>query len=329
MIQFEYLQTMEGATNLAVVGMISCFLYIVIFMLEIRVSEIIKKLYTISLKFTGKKIRQQEEKFSREYEIGIISAKKSKYKMYKFFDEMTIDLGLKRAGITPYELLFLTVIGSLLLSLLFSIIIFGNIVLGVLAFPIVTLGVICGCYTKANLARDARIEAVYEAENIISNNISGGVKQAVEASFDALPKEVKIEFRDFINNLEDMMYIGKALEDLNNRLGTVADDFIQKCYKFELEEEHGTVGIFQDVVEINNMKSQLRLKMKKAFEEVVTEFILSSCIIIVFLLGVMVIYPFIMDFYLKNTIGQVILLLDALVFILEFVFITYLRAQEF
>lgn len=329
MIQFEYLKTIEGATNLAVVGMISCFIYIAIFILEIRVSELLKKLYSVSLKFTGNKIRQQEEKFSRENEIGIINNKKMKYKMYKFFDEMTIDLGLKRSGITPYELLFLTIVGSLLLSLLFSILVFGNALLGVLAFPIVTLGVICGCYTKANLARDARIEAVYEAENIISNNISGGVKQAVEASFDALPKEVKVEFRDFLNNLSDMMYIGIALKDLNNKLGTVSDDFIDKCYKFELEEEHGTIGIFQDVVEINNMKSQLRLKMKKAFEEVVTEFILASCIILVFLLGVMIIYPFIMDFYLKNTIGQIILLIDALIFILEFVFITYLRAQEF
>ena len=69
--------------------------------------------------------------------------------------------------------------------------------------------------------------------------------------------------------------------------------------------------------------------MKKSFEEVVTEFIMASCLILVFLLGVMFVYPFVRDFYLENTFGQIILLADALIFILEFVFITYLRAQEF
>lgn len=329
MFRFESLQTMEGASNLAILGMISCFIYIAVFILEIRVSDLAKKLSKGSIRFTGKMIKRQEDKFSREYEIGLVSDKKFKYKTYKFFDEMTIDLGLKLQGVSPYELLFLIILASLIGSMAFGIIVFGSVLLGVLAFPIMTLGAICGCYTKANLARDARIEAVYEAENIISNNIKGGVRQAVEASFDALPKEVKNEFRDFLNNIDDMMYISVALLDLNNKLGTVADDFIQKCIKFELEEEHGTAGIFQDVVEINNMKSQLRLKMKKSFEEVVTEFIIASCMIVVFLLGVMMIYPFVREFYLTNTIGQIILLIDVLIFILEFVFITYLRAQEF
>lgn len=325
---FESIQTVQGATTLAIFGIISCFLYIVAFILNIRVTSLFGKFGKRTIKFTGKMIKSSEDKFTREYEVGLINDKRFKYKFYKFLDELTIDLGIKLSGITPYELLFMVTTASLLISMAFGMIIFGSVVLGIVAFPIVFAGVLCGCYTKANLAHDARIEAVIEAENIICNNIKGGVKVAVEASFDALPKEVKNEFRDFLNNLDDMMYISTALLDLNNKLGSVADDFIQKCIKFELEEEHGTEGIFQDVVELNNMRTQLRIKMKRSFEEVVVEFVTASCMILVFLVGVMVVYPVVRDFYLKSTLGQLVILIDALIFIGEFVFITYLRAQE-
>lgn len=328
MLKFEYLQTAQGAMTLAIVSMIACFLYMVFFILNIRFSKLLKGLSRKSLRFTGRMVKAQEDKFSREYEIGLVTNKTKKYKIYKFLNELTIDLGLKRQDITPYELLFLMIVGGILLALAFGVIIFGSVILGIVAFPIAFAGVVCGCYTKANLAHDARIEAVIEAENIISNNISGGVKVAVTNSLDALPKAVKNEFKDFLNNLQDMMFITVALMDLNNKLGSISDEFIQKCIKLELEEEHGTVGIFQDLVEMNNIKSQLRLQMKRSFEEVTTEFIIASCMILVFLVGVLVIYPFVRNLYLNTLIGQLLILADALIFTGEFVFITYLRAQE-
>lgn len=328
MFKFEYLQTAQGATTLAIVCMLACFLYTMFFILNIRISKLLSKAGKKSIRFTGRMVKAQEDKFSREYEIGLITNKTRKYQIYKFLNELTIDLGLKMQGISPYELLFLMICGGILLALAFGVIIFGSVILGIVAFPIAFAGVVCGCYTKANLAHDARIEAVIEAENIISNNISNGVKVAVTNSLDALPKEVKNEFRDFLNNLADMMYITVALMDLNNKLGSVSDEFIQKCIKLELEEEHGTVGIFQDLVEMNNIKSQLRLQMKKSFEEVTTEFVISACMILTFLVGVLVIYPFVRDLYLNTIIGQLLILFDALIFTGEFVYITYLRAQE-
>lgn len=48
-------------------------------------------------------------------------------------------------------------------------------------YPILVVGVFCVLYTKANVAHDARIEAVYEAENIICNNIQLGVVPAVRS----------------------------------------------------------------------------------------------------------------------------------------------------
>lgn len=95
-----------------------------------------------------------------------------------------------------------------------------------------------------------------------------------------------------------------------------------------MEEEHGVAGMFRDVVEINNIKTELRNDMKHKFEEVSAEFIVGALMIFAFLFGVLVIYPDIRDFYLKNIIGNLILGVDFLILIAEFVYITYLRAKD-
>lgn len=86
----------------------------------------------------------------------------------------------------------------------------------ILIFPILEVGVFCVLYTKANVAHDARIEAVYEAENIICNNIQLGVVPAVRSSIDMMPREVREEFVEFLDNVESKNYhIKTALQVLN------------------------------------------------------------------------------------------------------------------
>lgn len=325
----KFMESSNGVVTVAILAIISLALYIMIFILHIRVTDILQKLFGRTIKGIGKGIKKKEDKFSRDYEIGLITKKRLKYKSYQLLNDLTIDLGLKLQGVTPYEFLFIILTISLMLSLSFGILIFSSLALGVFAFPIVASGVLCAAYTKANIAHDARIEAVIEAENIISNNINEGVIVAVKQTIDSLPKEVRTEFKDFLNNIEDNTYIVTALLDLNNKLGTISDDFIQKCIKLMTDEEHGTSGIFQDVIELNNIKSQLRLTMKKSFEVVVTDFIVSTVMILVFLLGVIVIYPVVRTFYFTTLFGQLLILFDILILIGEFVYITLLRAQDF
>lgn len=325
----KLMQSSNGVVTIAILAIIALALYIMMFVLNIRVTTILQKLFGSSVRTLGKGIRKSEEKFSRDYEIGLIKKKRLRYKSYQLLNDLTIDLGLKVQGITPYEFLFMIATISLLLSLSFGVLVFSSLALGIVAFPIVSAGVLCAAYTKANIAHDARIEAVIEAENTISNSINEGVVVAVKQTIDSLPKEVRTEFKDFLNDIEDNTYIVTALLDLNNKLGTISDDFIQKCIKLMTDEEHGTAGIFQDVIELNNIKSQLRLSMKRSFEVVVTDFIVSATMILVFLIGVIIIYPVVRNFYFNTLPGQLLILVDILILIGEFVYITLLRAQDF
>lgn len=326
---FQFVGSLSGAVTAATIIIICLCIYLVIKLYDIKVFYLLAKFANWLIRLFGKFINKSETKYHRDLAIGKLNEKKNKVKFYRFLNELTIDLGMKSKGVTPYELLFITAILTAIGTIIVCEILFGSIIMAIVMFPIVLCGVICTMYTKANLAHDRRIEAIIEAENIVCNSISNGVLVAVKETINTIPIEVRSEFRDFIDNVESKnFHIKTALLELNNSLGSVSDDFIKKCIVFELEEEHGLVGTFKDVVEVNNIKMELRIEMKRRFEEVKQQFIIGATMIVVFLIGVIAIYEDVRAFYFNTLLGQLIIAVDVLIIILEFVYITYLRAQE-
>lgn len=326
---FSSLGTNGGATSAAIFMIVVLSILLLIRISNLPFFKLILSFINFLLSVFGKFINKQEENYHRDLAIGKIDEKRKTYKLYNFLNELIIDLGLLRTGVTPYELLFIVCILTFIVTAILCKIIFGSVLMVIVMFPVVLIGVFCVMYTKANLAHDQRIENVIEAENIICNNIKVGVVVAVRESLDVLPKEIRPDFKDFIDNIEQQNYhIKTALLELNAHLGSVADDFIKKCVVFEMEEEHGIAGMFQDIVEINNINLEMRVEMKRHFEEVKSEFKIGAAMIFAFLGGVLAIFPNVREFYFTTWIGQLIIVIDVLLLILEYVFITYLRAQE-
>ena len=184
-------------------------------------------------------------------------------------------------------------------------------------------------YTKANVAHEMRIAAVIESENIICNNVHNGVLVAVKQNINIIPEETRPYFRDFIDNIEIKNYhIKTALLELNMQLGSMSDDFIKKCIVFELEEERGVADMFQDVVELNNIKTDLRTKMKHQLEEKVNEMRISVVMIAIFLFVIIAVYPSVRSMYFNTVVGNVILVIDILLLIIIYVVATVVRATE-
>lgn len=326
---FSFMHSTSGAVTAATLSIIILCLIIVVQITGLNIFQLCLRFSEFLLKIFGKLINSSETRYHRDLAIGKINETKSRVKIYRFLNDLTIDLGLKQRGATPYEFLFIVAILTFFGTIIFCQLLFSSYVMVVFMFPIILCGVICVLYTKANLAHDRRIEAIIEAENIICNSINNGVLVAVKESINAIPQEVRGEFKDFIDNIESKnFHIRTALLDLNNNLGSVADDFIKKCIMFELDEEHGVVGVFKDVVEVNNIKMEMRIEMKRRFEEVKESFIIGAAMIFAFLFGVIAIFEDVRAFYFNTLIGQIILALDLLLLIIEFVYITYLRAQE-
>lgn len=325
----SYLTTGKGSCILAIVFIVLSSVAIIGSIVNINSYMIIQKVLRFLLKISSKFIKGREEKYHRDLEIGKIHEKKQRVKTYRFLNDLIIDLKLKQMGATPYEFLFIVVVGSAVLTLVLCQILFGNMWMAVVMTPIIFAGIMSVLYTKANIAHDTRIENVIEAENIISNNIKEGFVVAVRDSIGAIPEQIRGVFEDFLDNVELKNYhIRTALLELNQQLGTVSDDFIKKCIIFETEEEHGIADMFQDIVEINNIKMELRTDVKRQFEEVVAEFIIGATMIFLFLGGVLAIYTNVANFYFRTPLGQIIIAIDVLILIGEFVYITYLRAKE-
>ena len=323
------LNTTSGAVSLALVAIFVLALMIILQVTKLNLFEFVMTFLNTMLMVFGKAINKRETAYHRDLEVGKINEKRNKVKVYRFLNDLTIDLGVKQKGASPYEFIFIVESITLIATIILCRTLFGNIGMVIVMFPIASAAVICILYTRANVAHDARIEAVYEAENIICNNIATGVIQAVRGSIQTMPSNVRGAFKDFIDNVEHKNYhVRTALMELNSNLGSVADDFIKKCIVFETEEEHGIVGMFQDIVEVNNIRMEMRTEMKRRFEDVKNQFIMGATMIFIFLFGVLAIYPDVRHFYLDLVIGQILLALDALLMVIEFVYITYLRAQE-
>lgn len=326
---FHFVNTTGGAVTAATFAILVLCLMMVIQITGFNIFQLLMKFIAWLMKFFGGMINKRETMYHRDLEVGKINEKRQRVKIYRFLNDLTIDLGVKQQGATPYEFLFIVGVCTLFGTIAICKLLFGSLVMVIVMYPIMFIAAMCVLYTRANVAHDTRIESVIEAENIICNNISNGVVSAVRGSIDVMPKQVRGSFRDFLDNIEHKNYhIKTALLELNAHLGTVADDFIKKCIVFETEEEHGIVGMFKDVVEINNIKMEMRTEMKRQFEEVKTQFIIGAGLIFTFLGGVIAIYADVAHFYLKTPIGQIIIAIDILILVLEFVYITYLRAKE-
>jgi hypothetical protein len=326
---FSNLGSTEGATSLTVFLIVLSAILLIVNIFDAPIMSLFMGIIKWTMKFFGKYIKGKEEAYHRDLEIGKITEKRKKVKLYKFLSDLIIDLNLEQYEFTPYTLLFVVSGLTLVISLIVCKMLFGNVVIDIAMYPIALIAVFCFMYTKANIAHDARIESVIEAENIICANIKVGTVVAVRDSINVIPKNVRKAFVNFLDNVEQKNYhIKTALLQLNVELGSVADDFIKKCIVFELEEEHGIAGMFSDIIEINNINMEMRTDMKRKFEEVKTNFIIGLSMILAFLIGVLAIYENVREFYLTTALGQIILAIDMLIVLIEFVFITALRAKE-
>lgn len=306
--------------------------YIVITrVLEIDLLGMFKKFVLMCLGSIGKKIAQKEKRYNRDLEVGKINYKTKKVVIYRFFNDLIIDLGVKRKGCTPYEFMFFTIIVAVLCGTMLSKLLFQN---GNIFFMLILSGIcytaeLCFLYTKANIAHDKRIDAVIESENVICNDITKGVVVGVRNSLALMPEVVRDDFKVFLDNVENKNYhIKTALQELNNNLGSIADDFIKQCIVFELEEEHGVAGMFQDIVAVNNIKTELRNNAKRRYEETMKRFLIGAGTIIMFLAIAIAVYPELTEFYLHSAVGQIILCVDFLVLLSEYVFITKMKAKK-
>ena len=230
--------------------------------------------------------------------------------------------------ISPYVFLGMITLAAAGAGILVSVLLLGGLGFVVIMFPICEAALLAYFYTEANKRERHRIRVLLEAINTVSSNMKGGVVPAVAESINSIDVTVRYMFQDFLDSVKIRnTHILTALSNLQEDMSPIGDDFIRKAKTFEQGEERGLSDVFKDVIEINNMKIRMMQKQEDAFKKVEFDFKVSTAGIFGFLAGVLAIYTDVRQWYFSTSLGSLILVIDLVLLLAEYVYMVSLRAR--
>ena len=327
---FEVLNNITSVQILASIAIIIAATAIIADLTGLSMLGVAHKILAFIQGAFSRRLSEKEKTYRRNLMITKNFEKSKKAAMYRWLNDLIIDLGYKKTGVRPFEFLFVVELISGVIALVLSLGIFKSLFMMIILYPVTMIAIFCALYTRANVAHDARIRDIMSAENIISANAKGGIIKAIKDSITMLPKSLVSEFEACVFSVEHENYHVKvALEKLGDELGSTSYDFIKKkCIDYELSEEEGAVGVFKDVIEINGIKTVIRDDIKRKIEA--TSLVTITCIGAIFAVfaGLLAFLPDVRNVYFGTSIGKVVLILDIIFGIALFVYCTYLRAKE-
>jgi Flp pilus assembly protein TadB len=253
-----------------------------------------------------------------------------KSKLGYFLNDLVIDLKLKNLGVdVPLAIMYFIGV-NLVMSALVALVLVGSVWGVFLVFPVVSLGSFVVLYNRAAKGKLVRMMDLLEAENIICNGIEKGFIYALKESVDTIPEGLRTSYQDYIiSNTVLGRHHSDALRKLKESIGYESVDTLEKIENFIDNEAVGSAGIFREVVTLNNTKIELRNHMERVFSIIKTDFNNSLLIIGIGVLGVNIIYEHVRYFYLETLLGNMVILLNIVIIMAVFGYITSLQARSF
>ena len=234
---------------------------------------------------------------------------------YNWVNEQLIAVGLKRIGVSPVGyVLFWSIISIILSSLLVVLTSFS----GALLLPFFIL-ILTAALVITRVVVSGRIEhresVIMNALDLIIPEVNSGIKNVIQKYLDNFDSSIRGDFRVFLSNIQDRGYsFNDAMFILADSLGEVFRDFAQKAMYFEAVGEPDMQAIFEDIVEINRLRRDLRTTNEQEFKVLRVSFIVSSLMDVGYFIFLMMTDAFSKYFFLSTTLGN-ILLVSAVVLI--------------
>lgn len=248
---------------------------------------------------------------------------------YNWINKQLVASGLKRAGVTP--------VGYLLFWAMVSVIV--TVVLGVLlnlkaGFVIALFFIFYGVFiTLARVLISTQLERreadIMDALDLIIPDLGKGVRNAITKYADAFPVSVQGEFKMFLSNMNDRGYtFADAMYILSDNLGLLFNDFAQKAIFYEELGEKDILGIFDDIVEKNRQRRELRYTSGLLFASLRLSFIVSVGVNIAYFFYIIGTDGFSRYFFLRTDAGMILLICMMLIVFAVLAFIETLRSRD-
>lgn len=229
-------------------------------------------------------------------------------KLYNWINEQLIAAGMKRVGVTPvgYMLFWGTI--SAITAIVIGIICNLNVFLYVVIFFILVAVFLVATRVFVAGKMEKREADVMDALDLIIPEIGSGVKNAIARYVDNFSPSLQQDFKIFLSNIQDR---GMSFEDamfiLADSLGNIFKDFAQKAVFYEALGEEDMRGIFDDIVETNRQRRELRYNNNLEFGVLRLSFIISSGVTIGYFIFLMATDWFSRYFFLTTTLGNILL----------------------
>lgn len=229
-------------------------------------------------------------------------------KLYNWINEQLIAAGMKRVGVTPvgYMLFWGTI--SAITAIVIGIICNLNVFLYVVIFFILVAVFLVATRVFVAGKMEKREADVMDALDLIIPEIGSGVKNAIARYVDNFSPSLQQDFKIFLSNIQDR---GMSFEDamfiLADSLGNIFKDFAQKAVFYEELGEEDMRGIFDDIVETNRQRRELRYNNNLEFGVLRLSFIISAGITIGYFIFLMATDWFSRYFFLTTTWGNILL----------------------
>lgn len=275
--------------------------------------------------FFGKSLKNMQIAFSRTAQLNKYSFA---YKVYHFFDELIINLDMKKDNVTVTGLLVfivsISLAGGMVLAYIMSS--FGLLIPITAAFfyLIVVLLRFGGL-----MQYEQREAEIMDAVDLLVSDIRGGIYNAVLKYKDSFHPNVRPYFMNFIDDIQNKGYSFKqAMGILNDRLGSNFTDFAQKAVLYEDKADETMEDIFSSIIETNRQRRTLRYINNVKFTELRTQFIVSFILIVGYAVFSALFDPFIFQFLTQNYFGKCLLIGDIVVVAFVLSYLASIKAKS-
>lgn len=284
--------------------------------------EFVNKWY---YKAFGKTLKSIQTSFSRTAQLNKYSMA---YRIYNYFDELIINLDMKKDNVTVTGLLVfilsISVSSGIVLSYLMNSII--------LIFPITAAFfylVVVVLRFLGLMQYEQREAEIMDAVDLLVSDIRGGIYNAILKYQDSFHPNVKPYFLSFIDDIQNKGYSFKqAMGILNDKLGPNFTDFAQKAVLYEAKADETMEDIFSSIIETNRQRRTLRYINNVKFNELRTQFIVSFILIIGYGVFSALFDPFILEFLTQNTVGKCMLIGDIVIVAFVMSYLASIKAKS-
>lgn len=248
---------------------------------------------------------------------------------YNFINRQLIATGLKRSGVTVVGYTLFWGILSAIISIVLTLMMGLNIGM-LLALWVVTF-IIFIIVSRATVAArlQSREEDVMNAEDTIIPTITDGVQNSIIMHIDNYKPSVRDAFKAFKSNIQDRgISFEAAMIMLADELGPVFRNFANKAIYFERIGDPSMRDIFEDVVETNRLRRQLRDENRQAFLNLKRDFTLSTIICSGYFIFCMVTDTFSRQIYLQTWWGNGLLIMFIVIIFGVYSYIATIQSRD-